>query len=221
MTASTLFNVILADPPWLYQKNPGAKTPGGQIPGAGIAEREYPTMTNEELQALPIKNLAAPDSHLFMWVTNPGMFGGRFSRITPRDIAESWGFEYRTLLTWVKTTTQGRPTEGGMGWYFRGATEHVLYATRGKAGIASSRRESNLIMAPRTRHSVKPDELQERIERVIDGPYLELFARRVRPGWHAWGNQIDSSVAHLPAATYDPTAAKQVPGQVDIFGGAA
>ncbi len=191
--AGQRFNVITADPPWMYQKRPGLKSEGVEGMGEGvkgIAEREYPTMTNEELAAMPIRDLAADDAHLFMWFTNPGTFGNRFSDVDPEDIARAWGFEFRTILTWVKTAQHGGVSGGGMGWYFRGATEHVLYATRGKAKIESHRREPNVIMAPARGHSVKPHEFIEKVERACDGPYLELFARRPRDGWTVFGNQI-------------------------------
>lgn len=193
--AGQKFNVITADPPWMYQKRPGNKTAGVEGMGEGvkgIAEREYPTMTNEELAEMPVRDLAAADSHLFLWFTNPGTFGNRFSDVDPEDIARAWGFEFRTILTWVKTAKHGGVNAGGMGWYFRGATEHVLYATRGKAKIDSHRREPNVFLAPPTGHSRKPDAFIEKVERTVDGPYLELFARRARPGWSAFGNQIES-----------------------------
>lgn len=187
------FPVIVADPPWMYQKNPGAKTAHIQGMGngpSGTVEAEYAVMTNEQIAALPVRDLAADNAHLFMWFTNPGTFGNRFSEIDPEDIAKSWGFEFRTILTWVKTTQSGSVNGGGMGWYFRGATEHVLYATRGKAKIESHRREANVIMAPPTGHSKKPNAFMEKVERVVDGPYLELFSRTPRLGWSAWGNEI-------------------------------
>lgn len=187
------YHVITADPPWKYQKRPGLRQAIERGPGrGGTAEQHYPTMTNEEIAALPVGDLAAHDAHLFLWVTNPGMFGGRFSSITPKQIAEAWGFQYQTLLTWVKTTKAGSPMGGGMGWYFRGCTEHVLYATRGKASIPPHKRLPNVILAPRGRHSAKPIEFVRLVEAVTDGPRLELFAREVQPGWDAWGNEVPS-----------------------------
>ena len=185
------FSVIVADPPWMYQKNPGANGPRD---GAnGIAERHYGTMSNQEIMGLPVADVAADDAHLFMWVTNPYLFGGRFSNITAEQIVNAWGFSYKTTLTWVKTTKAGEPTKGGLGWFFRGATEHVIYATRGKAKIPPHLRESNVIMAPANRHSAKPDAFMEMVERVTEGPRLELFARTPRPGWNAWGNEIQEA----------------------------
>jgi N6-adenosine-specific RNA methylase IME4 len=172
------YGTIVADPPWMYQKDPGAR-PAGLTPS--MAEHRYSTMTNEEIAALPVAELAADQAHLYLWVTNPGMFGGRFSRITPRDIVEAWGFRYVTLLTWVK------PGAGGMGWYFRGQTEHVVFATRGDLGIPSELRKPNVFTAPRSAHSVKPAAFLYLVEQVSPGPYVELFSRDPHLGWDSWG----------------------------------
>ncbi len=182
------YRTIVADPPWQYQKQPGIK--GGGDGASGIAEREYPTMTNEQIAGLPVRDLAGPDAHLFMWVTNPGIYGGRFSDLTPAQIAQAWGFRYVTLITWVKTAADGLPNAGGMGWYFRGCTEHILYAVRGKAAIPAHLREPNVLLAPRGEHSAKPESFRRMVERVTDGPYLELFCRSRREGWDAWGNEV-------------------------------
>lgn len=183
------YSTIVADPPWMYQKRPGSK--GGGAGAPGIAEALYGTMTNEEIAALPVARLAATDAHLFIWVTNPGMFGGRFSTTTPAEIAHAWGFEYRTMLTWVKVGDSKEPIGGGMGWYFRGCTEHVLYATRGRASIAAEVREPNVLMARRSGHSEKPAAFLDLVERVSPGPYVELFARAPRLGWDSWGHGFE------------------------------
>jgi N6-adenosine-specific RNA methylase IME4 len=186
------YRTIVADPPWKYQKDPGAKQPeqrGGRR--GGQAERVYSTMTNEELLRLPVDLLADDEAHLYLWVTNPGMFGGRFSDVTPADIAGAWGFEFQTMLTWVKAPPGEEPAANGMGWYFRGATEHVLFATRGKLGIPAGQREVNVVMSRRSGHSVKPGAFYDRVERVSPGPRIELFARQPRLGWDAWGFGIE------------------------------
>lgn len=204
------YTIITADPPWKYQKNPGAKhldedgnVERGKAIRGGMAEYQYPTMTNEAILALPVADLADDPAHLFMWFTNPGMFGGRFSNITPAQIAKAWGFEYRTTLTWVKSTKAGEVNRGGMGWYFRGATEHILYATRGKARIPSGLRQPNVIVTEeddvfgaaffdqKGRHSAKPHSFYEMIDTILpEGKRLEMFAREQREGWDVWGNEV-------------------------------
>lgn len=169
------YSTITVDPPWKYQKNPGEKK------GAGyMAEHQYSTMTNEEIRDLPVGELAAPKAHLYVWVTNPGLDGGRFSDVTPFDIVRAWGFTYVTLITWDKLSP-------GMGFYFRGQTEHVIFAQRGMCGIDADKREPNIIAAKRGRHSSKPDAFMDLVERVSPGPRVELFARAPRFGWDSWG----------------------------------
>jgi len=186
------FSVVVADPPWQY--NPSTTAASRRGGKGGRAEWHYPTMTNQEIANLPVSSIVADDAHLFLWVTNPRMFGGRYDNLSPKDIAEAWAFEYRTLLTWVKTTKAGAPMRGGLGFYFRGCTEHVLYCTRGKARITEGLREANVIMAPRGRRSEKPQVFFDMVDRVVPGgARLEIFARHPRPGWSVWGDEIQAS----------------------------
>jgi N6-adenosine-specific RNA methylase IME4 len=143
-------------------------------------------MTNEELAALPVAALADDEAHLYLWTTNPRLVGDYKGRrdVTPFDIAEAWGFRPVTLLTWVK------PGRGGTGWYFRGRTEHVIFATRGKLGIPPHLREPNVFTAKRNGHSTKPVEFFDMVQRVSPGPYVELFARQPRMGWDVWGDEV-------------------------------
>jgi N6-adenosine-specific RNA methylase IME4 len=172
----------VADPPWRY-------TQSGRIPSTGkrrgaAAEDHYPTMTNAELAALPVADLADQSAHLYLWVTNPRLFGERQrGEMPPVDIAAAWDFRYVTLLTWVKRGALG------MGFYWRGNTEHVLFCVRGDAPIAPERRLVNIIDAPKSRHSAKPDAFYDLVEQVSQPPRLELFARRQRFGWDTWGNE--------------------------------
>jgi N6-adenosine-specific RNA methylase IME4 len=175
------YATIVADPPWRYSAT-GNRVAGRMKGRGGGAERHYKTLSMNEVAALPVAGLAAEKAHLYLWVTNPKMFSG------PAEIVQAWGFEYVTLLTWVKT---GAP---GLGWYFRGATEHVIFATRGKLGIETGKRESNVITAPRGRHSAKPDAFYDLVERVSPSPRIELFARSRRVGWEAWGDEVESDV---------------------------
>jgi N6-adenosine-specific RNA methylase IME4 len=172
------YRTIVADPPWRYMTT--SPLAAGADPAS--AEGNYSTMSNEELAALPVRELADRDAHLYLWVTNPRIFGERRrGEIGPYEIAEAWGFHYTTLLTWVKTGGLG------MGYWFRSDTEHIMFCTRGRLPIPADQRQRNVITAPRGRHSVKPPAAFDLIERVSPGPYVELFARQPRLGWDHWG----------------------------------
>lgn len=162
------YGTILADPPWdVLQKG-----------GFGAA-RHYPLMTVPQICALDVAPLAADNAHLWLWVTNATIFAGR-------EVMEAWDFEFRSILTWVKPMF-------GLGQYLHTASEHMLFGTRGRAPMVF-RSQPSWMFAPRQEHSHKPEEQYAVIERCSRGPYLELFARRKRPGWSAWGNEIVSDV---------------------------
>ena len=168
------FRTILADPPWeTHQRGPLG------------ASRHYRLMSLERIKALPVAQLAQPDAHLWLWVTNATLRDGY-------DLAEAWGFTPRSPLTWIKPRFT-------LGNYLRNATEHLLLATRGRAPVAY-KSQPTWMFAPLQDHSHKPEEQFAIIERVSQGPYLELFARRRPPSnksWAVWGNQIDSDI-HIP-----------------------
>jgi N6-adenosine-specific RNA methylase IME4 len=177
------FGTVVADPPWRYNNATQELRSGGR---GGQAEHVYPTMSNEELAALPIASIAADRAHLYMWVTNPRLIADHRGKrdVTPFDIVEAWGFTPITLITWVK------PGTNGLGWYFRGQTEHAIFATRGSLGIPAELRQPNVITAPRRRHSAKPDRFVDLVERVSPAPRVELFARVMRLGWDSWGDEL-------------------------------
>ena len=176
------YRSIVADPPWRYER-------AGGLGGRRAAADNYSTMTNESIAALPVKAMADESAHLYLWVTNLRLFQEERESVGPVQILRAWGFRYVTMLTWHKL---GAP---GMGWYFRGDTEHVLFGVRGAAPIAPALRESNHFAARRQEHSRKPDRFYEMVERVSPGPYLELFARRRRYGWDVWGNEAPEFAA--------------------------
>ena len=169
------YRTIVADPPWRYGSQRGAVA-------RGHARKHYDTMPLEAIKGLPVESMADDNAHLYLWVTNPILFDAF-------PILAAWGFEYRTLLTWRKLGTLG------MGYYFRGDTEHVIFAVRGKAPIAPHLRARNWFAAPKTGHSRKPDLFYEMVERVSPEPRLELFARRRRYGWDVWGNEAPTEQA--------------------------
>lgn len=177
------YGTIVADPPWRYRKSAQEK---GITHARKLVSDLYDTLSMQELAKMPVAELAAESAHLYLWVTVPRLFGERNDRegFGPFQIMHAWGFRYVTMLTWHKT---GAP---GMGSYFRIDTEHCLFGVRGRAPIAPSNRLRNVIVAPRGRHSQKPDRLFEIAEQVSPGPRVELFARKRRHGWDAWGNQV-------------------------------
>lgn len=170
------YGAILADPPWKEQG-------GGKIKRG--ADRHYPLMHTRDIAALPVKDMALPNSHLYLWVTNNFLPDGL-------HVMAAWGFRYVTMITWAKDKM-------GLGQYFRGMTEHCLFGVRGQVPYqlrADGKRAQGrtLITAPRTVHSEKPTDIYPMIETVSPGPYLELFARRPYPNWDVWGNQVDSTI---------------------------
>lgn len=161
------YDVIYADPPWKYDFS---KSDSRSI------EAHYPTMTLEEICNLKIPS--AKDSVLFLWATMPKI---RESL----KVAESWGFEYKTGMVWVKEKM-------GMGYYARGRHELLLIATKGDTSPPGTvRRGDSVIHAGRTEHSKKPEIVYEIIESMYPGhDYLELFARSKRDGWTVWGLEV-------------------------------
>lgn len=183
------YPVICCDPPVPFEA--WGKRPGGIDSRA--AEAFYPTMTWDDLNGLGplIQNVAAPDCVLFLWLCQPLL-------IETLRMAEAWGFAYKTkAYTWIKLRGAGT-FHVGMGYWTRANTEDVLLLTRGKpqriskdVGQIVATAEPEAVFAQLTRHSQKPEEVQNRIERLCSGPYLELFARRQRPNWTCLGNEID------------------------------
>ncbi len=175
------FRAILADPPWAFKAWSGDSLP------SRIADAHYNTMPMTDIASLPVPKLAAEDCALFLWVCWPtlpealGIIGG-------------WGFQYKTCgFCWVKGNSlplfpDDFHDKMGLGHWTRANSEVCLLATRGKpkrldAGVRQ------VIQAPLREHSRKPDCVHERIERLVAGPYIELFARQQRPGWDCWGNE--------------------------------
>lgn len=178
----TGYCTIVADPPWKYTQTPSKRTGGGVS-----AEHQYSTCTTDELARIDVAAMAADNAHLYMWVTNPVLTKQRQTisgSLDAIDLAHAWGFQPVTLLTWIKSENGA-----GMGFYFRGDTEHVLFGVRGTLPIPAAVRESNVFRGKKGPHSTKPDALLDLVERVSPGPYLELFARRARFGWEYWGDE--------------------------------
>lgn len=187
------YNLIVVDAPWQYNLRETDSTHRGRCP--------YPNMTDEAILNLPIGAIAAPDSYLFLWVTNNHLpLGFR--------CLEKWGFEYKSIFTWVKVTkksTEENPHPHiGMGHFGRNCTEHFLVATKGSPGSFSSHGLTNIpnvMFARRGQHSRKPDEfwaIANRLAQQLGGVgdslpeanRIELFAREQRPNWQVWGAEV-------------------------------
>ena len=188
------YKVIYADPPWSYKaKNPTASKGGAKGSGysAGV-NYYYDTMSIEDIQNMPIKELANKDSVLFLWAVNP---------LLPEAFAtmRTWGFKYKTTITWHKMRCKG------MGYWFRGHTEFLLLGVRGKVPAFRSL-QHNIIQHKVLKHSKKPSVFRETIEKVtVDlNPKIELFARDEHKGllegiseevlWDKFGNQCKGSI---------------------------
>lgn len=176
------FAAIMADPPWSFRVYSGK---GKQR----SADRHYNTASLDDIKALgpTIELLAADDCALFLWAVMPELPGAL-------DVIASWGFTYKTVgFTWIKQNRGGDGIFTGMGYWTRANAELCLLATRG-----SPRRLAKdvhqIVQSPVSGHSRKPDEVALRIERLVSGPYLELFGRRAAPGWTVWGNEISRNL---------------------------
>lgn len=165
---TSAFGVVVADPPWQFKD----KLPGG---GRG-AEKHYSTMTLEDIEDFELPPLER-DSILFLW---------RVASMQQEalSIANRWGFKVSSEIVWCKPVI-------GMGHYVRNAHETCLICTRkGSTARIKNHGVPSHFNAPRGRHSEKPEAFFDLVERLAEGPYIELFARRRRPGWTCLGNEL-------------------------------
>lgn len=170
------YRVIYADPPWQYS-SPQHTTEEQET----VLETHYPTMTLEEIEALPIEDMAHDNSVLFLWATSPLIF-------QIKEIIFAWGFDYKASFIWDKI-------KHNVGYYNSVRHELLLIATRGSCLPDSKKLHDSVISIERTEHSRKP----EYFRKVIDEMYIpsrvrndriELFARAELPKhWDSWGNE--------------------------------
>ena len=183
------YGTIVVDPPWRVMGGPLAGGVGEGFVFDGTPSTRplpYPTMSADEIAALPVGELAADDASLYLWTINAYVTDAY-------DIARSWGFKPSTLCVWAKN-----PMGGGLGGAFGITTEFFLYARRGQpqeqrvTGTWFNWKRHYVNGKPA--HSAKPDAFYDLAERVSPGPYVELFARRARLGWNYWGDQALENV---------------------------
>jgi N6-adenosine-specific RNA methylase IME4/ParB-like chromosome segregation protein Spo0J len=162
------FRVIVVDPPWAYGKRAGDLTQRGATP--------YPSMSLDELKALPVGKLAHPDAVLWLWTTNAHMRDAF-------ELLDASGFTHKTILTWVKPRL-------GTGDWLRGRTEHCLMAVRGRPAVTLTN-QATAIEGPLREHSRKPEEFYALVESLCPGSRVELFCRTERKGWASHGTKLD------------------------------
>ncbi len=166
-----LFRTIVADPPWSKNQT--------SCCGYGGAIGHYDLMSLDRIKQMPVADLADENAHLYLWVTNSNIDDGL-------EVIKAWGFRYITMFHWIKPKM-------GVGNYFRNASETCLFAVRGKAP-AKFKSQINWMIGYPTQHSEKPREFTSIVERLSDGPFLELFCRK-RPAsaekWYCWGNETE------------------------------
>ena len=179
------FNVLYVDPPWQY-RNDGKR---GKLKGA--VSKQYNSLSIDDLKKLEVCKIVEKDCILFLWVTNPFIKEGL-------ELVESWGFEYKTMITWIKRSY-------GLGYYFRSKTEHILLGIKGSIKAFRSNRPNIIqITTPyKYKHSEKPEEFRDIIDEIsnnsLENPKkLEMFARKdnssfidCKKDWTFIGNEID------------------------------
>lgn len=169
------YKTILADPPWAQELTGKWKRSNMRA-----TELPYPTMTVDEIKALPVGDLADTGCHLWLWTTNQFLRAGF-------EVMEAWGFKYLAPITWVKPS--------GIGNYFIHRTQTILFGYKEKCQFPLERFKPTVLMATNPhKHSQKPEASYELIESVSPESRLELFARRKRFGWDVWGNEVESDI---------------------------
>jgi N6-adenosine-specific RNA methylase IME4 len=189
----TDYRVIAADPPWQFKSNSTAK------PGRN-AMRHYNCMPLEDIGALPVADIAAPDAVLFLWITGPFMAIGAHL-----PLMKAWGFKPSGMgFVWIKLNPKApelffieKDLAIGGGFTTRKNAEFCLIGKRGKS-VRRSAGVHEVIIEPRREHSRKPEKFYRRVQEYSRGPYIEIFGRQSRPGWDVWGNE---------AAKFDEVAA--------------
>ncbi len=176
------FSTVLADPPWRFANRTGKVAPEHR------RLDRYSTMPLDAIKALPVRDSAAPNAHLYLWVPNALLPEGM-------DVMSAWGFRYVSNIVWAKRRRDGGPDGRGVGFYFRNVTELLLFGVRGSMRtLPPGRSQVNMIETRKREHSRKPDEQYKLIESCSPGPYLEMFARHPHEGWTVWGNEAAEDI---------------------------
>jgi N6-adenosine-specific RNA methylase IME4 len=178
------YQIIYADPPWAF-------TGYVKENKSGLIRRfplPYPTLTDKEIMALPIKNILMDDAILFLWCVD--------SRIgILSELMRLWGFKYKTVgFIWNKIAKTTNGVNATYSAYTRKSCEFLYIGTKGK-GLVKYHGQNQYFPKPKTRHSEKPQEFKEMIVKMCgDLPRIELFARQKTEGWDSWGNEVENNI---------------------------
>ncbi|WP_316206032.1 MT-A70 family methyltransferase [Bradyrhizobium sp. SZCCHNR3058] len=179
------FPLIYADPAWTFET--WSEEGKDHSP-----EQHYGCMPLPKIQSLPVNEVSAEDSGCLMWVVDPLLDKGI-------ETLKRWGFEFCTVGFYYVKLGRGMRPHVGMGYWSRANPEICIFGTKGRPKrkgkdvqrlILEMDHEDRVFLSARGQHSAKPLEAYSRIERLVDGPYLEMFARYARTGWHQWGNEV-------------------------------
>lgn len=164
MELQKVYRTLVVDPPWQFRRQSERIRP------------HYGLMDLEAIKHFPLADMAAEDSHLYLWVPNAMISEGY-------EVMKAWGFKYKTMVVWIKK-------QMGMGNYYRNCTEPVLFGVKGR--LPPLRRDvRTYFAADRRQHSRKPDLFYQIVESMSPGPRIDVFSRESRAGWDQWGNQCD------------------------------
>jgi len=191
------FHAIVTDPAWSYLAFSDAS--------CGAVSAKYQTHGNnsgDEIRSVPVGRWAADPCILALWTTWPKIN-------LAIHAMEGWGFTYKTGFPWIKTLPARGEIRPGIGFWSQSASEPLLIGTIGSSGRVKSldpvigllTGDARQFYCPIGRHSQKPESIQDRIEQLVDGPYLELYARRRRPGWSCWGYDTGFELSSEGVAT--------------------
>lgn len=178
MDISGKYDILYADPPWDY----AGRTQHDTEKGVKSVKDHYECMKLDELKALPVRDIANPNSVLFLWTSSPHL---------PQalELMKAWGFEYKTIgFVWDKQRTNP-------GHYTLSQVEICLLGKRGTIPKPFYRNQRQFLSSKREIHSKKPDEIRDRITKMFPTQTkIELFARKQVDGWISWGKDIDKGV---------------------------
>lgn len=168
------YKTILADPPWLFEK-------GYWDRSQSKPDSHYPCMKTKDIcdMVYDLRSFMDNPSHLYLWTPSRHLMDG-----DAIEVCKAWGYEPMNIITWCKPQIS-------LGYYFRNSSEHLIFAIRGKGLQTKDRTQGTWFETDRLKHSQKPDDFYEIIEKMSFPPYLELFARRRRIGWTSLGFEID------------------------------